>query len=163
MAEIIPDNAIYDFLISKGIEVEKPKSSKDLKGRVIDGAITGLNPLVGAANIGLKAIKGNAKQQEWITWKQWALSHAEWNEFWTENKSYYLELEKQRLATLEEKQKEQAIAKEKRRKRGNKIALVLFFWWVPLLAIGLVASGIYSGINYLNCGQVECDSTEIKK
>ena len=163
MAEIIPDNAIYDFLISKGVEVEKPKSSKDLKGRVIDGAITGLNPLVGAANIGLKAIGGNAKQQEWITWKQWALSHAEWNEFWTEKKSYYLELEKQRLATLEEKQKEQAIANEKSRKRGEKIALILVFWWVPLALLGAVIAGIQGVVNYSRCGQFECDSTEIKR
>ena len=49
MTEIIPDNAIYDFLISKGVDVEKPKWSKDLKGRVIDGAITGLNPIAGAS------------------------------------------------------------------------------------------------------------------
>ena len=49
MAEIIPDNAIYDFLISKGVDVEKPKRSKDVKGRVIDGAITGLNPIAGAS------------------------------------------------------------------------------------------------------------------
>ena len=83
--------------------------------------------------------------------------------FGQKKKSYYLELEKQRLATLEEKQKEQTIAKEKRRKRGNKIALVLFFWWVPLLAIVLVVGGIYRGFNYLNCGQFECDSTEIKQ
>ena len=117
MAEIIPDNAIYDFLISKGIEVEKPKSSKDLKGRVIDGAITGLNPLVGAANIGLKAIGGNAKQQEWTTWKQWALSHEEWNGFWSEKKAYYLDQEKKRIEVLEEKEKEKRIAKEKSRKR----------------------------------------------
>tara|TARA_Y100000739_G_C20247933_1_gene301966 strand:- start:322 stop:489 length:168 start_codon:yes stop_codon:yes gene_type:complete len=54
MAEIIPDNAIYDFLISKGVDVEKPKRSKDVKGRVIDGTITGLNPIAGAANMGLK-------------------------------------------------------------------------------------------------------------
>ena len=45
MAEIIPDSAIYDFLITKGVDVEKPKRSKDIKGRAIDGAITGLNPI----------------------------------------------------------------------------------------------------------------------
>ena len=103
MAEIIPDNAIYDFLVSKGVEVETPKSSKsskDIKNVLLDGAITGLNPLVGAANMGLKQMGKGSKQQEWTTWKQWALSHAEWNEFWTEKKSYYLELEKQRLALM---------------------------------------------------------------
>ena len=50
MAEIIPDSAIYDFLTSKGVEVEPPKTNKDIKERLVDGAITGLNPLVGAAN-----------------------------------------------------------------------------------------------------------------
>ena len=163
MAEIIPDNAIYDFLISKGVEVEKPKSSKDLKGRVIDGAITGLNPLVGAANIGLKAIGGNAKQQEWITWKQWALSHAEWNEFWTEKKAYYLDQEKKRIEVLEEKEKEKRIAKEKSRKREKKIVLILVFWWVPLAFLGGVIGGIQGVVNYSRCGQFECDSTEIKR
>ena len=48
MAEIIPDNAIYGFLVSKGVEVERPKSSKDKKNVLLDGAITGLNPLAGA-------------------------------------------------------------------------------------------------------------------
>ena len=62
MAEIIPDSAIYDFLISKGVDVEKPKRSKDVKGRVIDGAITGLNPITDAANMGLKKIAESAER-----------------------------------------------------------------------------------------------------
>jgi len=86
MAKIIPDSAIYDFLISKGVEIEQPKTTKDIKERLVDGAITGLNPLAGAANMGLKQMGKGSKQQEWTTWKQWALSHAEWNEFWTEKK-----------------------------------------------------------------------------
>ena len=40
MAEIIPDKAIYDFLVSKGVEVELPKSSKDIKNVLWDGAIS---------------------------------------------------------------------------------------------------------------------------
>ena len=90
MAEIIPDSAIYDFLISKGVEIEQPKTTKDIKERLLDGAITGLNPLVGGANMGIKQMVKGSKQQEWTSWKQWALSHAEWNEFWTEKKNYYL-------------------------------------------------------------------------
>ena len=35
MADIIPDNAIYDFLISKGVDVEKPKRSKDIKEELL--------------------------------------------------------------------------------------------------------------------------------
>ena len=86
MAEIIPDSAIYDFLISKGVDVEKPKRSKDVKGRVIDGAITGLNPITDAANMGLKKIVQNSKLQEWTSWKQWALGYTDWNTFWSQIK-----------------------------------------------------------------------------
>ena len=50
MAEIITDHAIYDFLVSKDVEVEPPKKSKDINERVIEGAITGLNPLAGTSN-----------------------------------------------------------------------------------------------------------------
>ena len=50
MADIITCNAIYDFLVSKDIEVEPLKTSTDIKERVIEGAITGLNPSAGTSN-----------------------------------------------------------------------------------------------------------------
>tara|TARA_Y100001968_G_C19206822_1_gene642706 strand:- start:201 stop:761 length:561 start_codon:yes stop_codon:yes gene_type:complete len=50
MAEIITFNAIYDFLVSKDIKVEPPKTSTDIKERVIEGAITGLNLSAGTSN-----------------------------------------------------------------------------------------------------------------
>ena len=50
MAEIINFNAICDFLLSKDVSVEPPKTSKDLKEGVIKGATTGLNPLAGTSN-----------------------------------------------------------------------------------------------------------------
>mgnify|MGYP003146718320 CR=1 FL=1 len=101
MAEIIPDNAIYDFLVSKGVEVEPPKSSKsskDIKNVLLDGAITGLNPLAGAANMGLKQMGQGSKQQEWTTWKQWALVHADWNTFWEANRDQYFREQAEREA-----------------------------------------------------------------
>ena len=114
----------------------------------------------GVVNLGLKQMGQGSKQQEWITWKQWALSHEEWNGFWSEKKAYYLDHEKQRLEVLEEKEKEKKIAKEKSRKRGNKIALILLFWWVPLGVIGGVIGGIKGVVNYSRCGQFECPPSE---
>ena len=67
MAEIIPDSAVIEFLTSKGVQAEPPKSSTGTRERLMDGAITGLNPLVGAANIGHKQMGKGPKQQEWIS------------------------------------------------------------------------------------------------
>ena len=114
MAEIIPDNAIHDFLTSKGVEVDKPKRSKNVKGRVIDGAITGLNPIAGAANMGLKQIGHNSKLKEWTSWKQWALGHVDWNTFWESNKDQYLKQQ----AEKEANELEQLIAKKNLKKPG---------------------------------------------
>ena len=132
MADIIPDNAIYDFLISKGIDVEKPKRSKDLKGRVVDGAITGINPIAGAANIGLKQIGQNSKLQEWTSWKQWALGHADWNTFWESNKDRYL----REQAEKEANELEQLIAK-KNSKRPS-AASYMRRWGITLVVFGSI-------------------------
>ena len=122
MAEIIPDSAIYDFLTSKGVEVEPPKTNKDIKERLVDGAITGLNPLVGAANMGLKQMGKGSKQQEWTSWKQWALIHADWSNFWEEKKNYYLTKEaeeKERVRIEKEKQKINTM-----QRNGEKVCLI---------------------------------------
>ena len=132
MAEIIPDNAIYDFLISKGIEVEKPKSSNDLKGRVIDGAITGLNPIAGAANMGIKQIGQNSKLQEWTSWKQWVLGHADWDSFWESNKEQYL----RQQAEKEANELEQLIAKKNSKKPGA--ASYMRRWGIGLTIVGSI-------------------------
>ena len=132
MADIIPDNAIYDFLISKGIDVEKPKRSKDLKGRVVDGAITGINPIAGAANIGLKQIGQNSKLQEWTSWKQWAIGHTDWNTFWESNKDRYL----REQAEKEANELEQLIAK-KNSKRSS-AASYMRRWGITLVVFGSI-------------------------
>ena len=132
MIEIIPDNAIYDFLISKGVDVEKPKRSKDIKGRVIDGAITGLNPIAGAANMGLKQMGQNSKLQEWTSWKQWALGHADWNTFWDSNKDQYLRHQAEREAN----ELEQTIAKKNSKKPGA--ASYMRRWGIALVIAGSI-------------------------
>ena len=132
MADIIPDNAIYDFLISKGIDVEKPKRSKDLKGRVVDGAITGINPIAGAANIGLKQIGQNSKLQEWTSWKQWAIGHTDWNTFWESNKDRYL----REQAEKEANELEQLIAKKNLKK--PRAASYMRRWGITLVVFGSI-------------------------
>tara|TARA_R100001440_G_scaffold40962_1_gene60735 strand:- start:149 stop:850 length:702 start_codon:yes stop_codon:yes gene_type:complete len=132
MADIIPDNAIYDFLISKGVDVEKPKRSKDLKGRVIDGAITGINPIAGAANIGLKQLGQSSKLQEWTSWKQWALGHADWNTFWESNKDRYLRVQ----AEKEANELEQLIAKKNLKK--PRAASYMRRWGITLVVFGSI-------------------------
>ena len=132
MADIIPDIAIYDFLISKGVEVDKPKSAKDVKGRVLDGAITGLNPVAGAANMGLKQMGQNSKLQEWTSWKQWALGHVDWNTFWESNKDQYLKQQ----AEKEANELEQLIAKKNSKKPGA--ASYMRRWGITLFAFGSI-------------------------
>ena len=130
MADIIPDSAFYDFLISKGVDVEKPKRSRDTKGRVIDGVITGLNPIAGAANIGLKQMGQNSKLQEWTSWKQWALGHADWNTFWESNKDQYL----RQQAEKEANELEQLIAKKNSKEPGA--ASYMRRWGITSLVFG---------------------------
>ena len=132
MAEIIPDNAIYDFLVSKGVEVEPPKSSKDIKERVIDGAITGLNPLTGAANMGLKQMGQGSKQQEWISWKQWALSHKDWGTFWEGSKEHYLNEQAEKEST----ELENLITKKNSKPPGP--ASYMRRWGIGLIAVGSI-------------------------
>ena len=159
MAEIIPDYAIYDFLISKGVEVEPPKSSKDLRERVIDGAITGLNPLVGAANMGLKQMGQGSKQQEWISWKQWTLAHEDWINFWEKRKSTYLKEEaKQQELRDEEESKQNA-----RRAETHRVGMILLksplYVFGFLFAFTIVMQPIIWTVNYFQCGRLDCDST----
>ena len=62
MKATIPDQAILDFLESKGVQAETPQSLAGKGEHLMDGAI----------------------------WKQWALIHQDWSIFWEENKEYYL-------------------------------------------------------------------------
>ena len=167
MPKIIPDSAIYDFLISKGVEVETPKTSKDLKERLIDGAITGLNPLVGAANMGLKQMGQGSKQQEWITWKQWALIHADWSSFWEEKKNYYLtkeaeekksdRIEKEKIAA--EKQARIEAENKYYAEKRRKILPYLIGFPLAFLVLFFIGFGVEFS-NYLKCGSFtkECPS-----
>ena len=150
MAEIIPNSAIYDFLISKGVDVEKPKRSKDIKGRVIDGAITGLNPIAGAANMGLKQIGQNSKLQEWTSWKQWALGHADWDSFWKSNKDQYLKQQ----ADKEAYELEQLIAKKNSKQPGA--ASYMRRWGIGLFIAGSIPIiAFFLGANFYSAEEKE--------
>ena len=53
-----------------------------------------------------------SKQQEWTTWKQWALSHADWSDFWKDKKNYYLikEAEEKERVRIEKEKKAAKVA-----------------------------------------------------
>ena len=150
MADIIPDDAIYDFLISKGVDVNMPKRSKDVKGRVIDGAITGLNSIAGAANMGIKQIEQNSKLQEWTSWKQWALGHADWGSFWDSNKEQYL----RQQAEKEANELEQIIAKQNSKK--PRAASYMLRWGIGLVIAGSIPIiALFLGANFYSTEEKE--------
>jgi len=89
-AETIPDVAVVAFLKSKGVDVEPPAPPSRLSSG-INGVITGTaGPLAGAAGFALSAQEKNAKLQEWTSWKQWAIGHSEWPQFWETNRDELL-------------------------------------------------------------------------
>ena len=86
----IPDSAIAAFLKSKGVNIEAPRPASRL-GSGINGLITGTaGPLVGAAGFALSAQEKNHRLQEWTSWKQWAIGHSGWPQFWETNREELL-------------------------------------------------------------------------
>jgi hypothetical protein len=78
---VVPDDLIVEFLAQHGVEAKPPASNSAAKNAFM-GAAVGANPLVGGMlHIANNQLKGGA-QSEWILWKQWALSHADWPAFW---------------------------------------------------------------------------------
>lgn len=75
------DDLVMLFLAEHDVHVTPP-GGRDVAGDAFRGAITGA---MGAEVGGLMHIEKNqratAKQQEWTSWKQWALSHADWKSF----------------------------------------------------------------------------------
>ena len=78
MSQIIPDAAVVAFLESKGV-ASSPPSGRSALSSVAEGAITGAaGPLVGGINHIANSQALAAANAEWTSWKQWALSHADW-------------------------------------------------------------------------------------
>lgn len=75
------DDLVMLFVAEHDVHVTPP-GGRDVAGDAFRGAITGA---MGAEVGGLMHIEKNqratAKQQEWTSWKQWALSHADWKSF----------------------------------------------------------------------------------
>ncbi len=75
------DDLVILFLAEHDVHVTPP-GGRNVAGDAFRGAITGA---MGAEVGGLMHIEKNqratAKQQEWTSWKQWALSHADWKAF----------------------------------------------------------------------------------
>lgn len=75
------DDLVILFLAEHDVHVTPP-GGRDVAGDAFRGAITGA---MGAEVGGLMHIEKNqratALQQEWTSWKQWVLSHADWKSF----------------------------------------------------------------------------------
>ena len=69
-----------EFLRVHGVEYNLPVQESSLS-RALGGTIAGgLGILAGAEVHFEKQLQQNSAKPEWISWKQWALSHADWNE-----------------------------------------------------------------------------------
>ena len=75
------DDLVILFLAEHDVHVTPP-GGRDVAGDAFRGAITGA---MGAEVGGLMHIEKNqrstALQQEWTSWKQWALGHSDWKAF----------------------------------------------------------------------------------
>ena len=78
------DATVSEYLGTKGV-ICSPPSSKTTRDKLTEGLITGLNPLMGAANFAINQHGAGAKAQEWTTWKQWTLSQPDWPSYLAAN------------------------------------------------------------------------------
>lgn len=76
------DDLVTQFLNEHDVERRPASSKRSLAGDAFRGAVTGS---AGIAAGGILFVEKNqraiAASQEWTSWKQWALSHPEWNDF----------------------------------------------------------------------------------
>ena len=90
---IIPDKAIVQFLYEHGIQASPP-GDRNVLGDAIIAGITATEGFTAQATAHSARQQSRiAQQQEWLSWKQWALSHAEWTEWYS---NFKIEVEKQR-------------------------------------------------------------------
>jgi len=84
-AIVVPDDLIVEFLAQHGVDAKPPGNPSRGKNALM-GAVVGANPLVGGMlHVVNNQIQGGA-QTEWLSWKQWALSHSDWPVFWESHK-----------------------------------------------------------------------------
>jgi|GEM_PF-5651470 len=81
----VPDSLVSEFLALHGVEASPPDKPSTTKNAFM-GAVVGANPLVGGMlHVANNQLQGSA-QSEWLSWKQWALAHPDWPEFWEPHK-----------------------------------------------------------------------------
>ncbi len=122
MKATIPDQAILDFLESKGVQAETPQSLAGKGEHLMDGAI----------------------------WKQWALIHQDWSIFWEENKEYYLRLEseKKRIAS-DARNEEIELQNAKRNLRMPGPGSYMRRWGIGLIVFGAFEAFLIGGLRAL--------------
>ena len=81
MEGLTPDAAVIAFLASKGVAAKPPTTSAGAE--FINRAAFAANPLAGGLNCVTEGQKKTAEEAEWRSWKQWALSHADWDSWYS--------------------------------------------------------------------------------
>jgi hypothetical protein len=115
-----------------------PPEATSRLANALAGALTGGAGILagGVFEITRNQTKHQA-MQEWTTWKQWALSHAEWTPYLNANRES-VEAAIQELGDAESLKQEEKLARiAKNKKRDQRIGLVLVFspLWLPLAAL----------------------------
>ena len=146
---IIPDKAIALFLLERGIEVRPPGKPNLLLDAAVAGIATSEGITGQASAHTAQQLTKNAKQDEWRSWKQWALSHPEWNDWYAiyQVEAQKIEEEKERArieeltseaeaAGFKDIQKYQIYKKQKKDQKDRKHLLMLIATSVVLWALG---------------------------
>ena len=132
----IPDKAVVEFLRIHGIEC-RPPQEESAASRALGGAITGsLGIVAGAAVHFDKQLRGNAANSEWISWKQWALSHVEWNQWWQANQQTFLLQAAQEEESARLKSEARKRARERDRSAGIRLILFTCLLFASLAVVG---------------------------
>ena len=139
------DGAVVAFLLQHGVSAKPPGGM--LGDAVVMGLLIGFDEdaLAGGAIAGSAVKKASAKQ-EWTSWKQWTLSHADWPAFRDEWLATYDERKEQaELARQEESRKSREAFKlqeEQARAFWNSRQGITIRWLIGLACVGLIGTTI---------------------
>ena len=148
---IIPDKAIVLFLYDHGVQASPP----DKPNLLMDGLVSGITASEGftaqATAHSARQLSKNARLDDWRSWKQWALSHQDWPDWYSAYvEKTRLEEEEQKLRKEEQLKKEMEEAgcntveefKSHLEKKERNILLIVFIGLPLLLAIMGAIAGL---------------------
>ncbi len=140
------DATVSEYLETKGVTCSPP-SAKTTREKLTEGLITGLNPLMGAANFAINQHGAGAKAQEWTSWKQWALSQPDWPSYLAANLDRITKRLDAEIADAAQKEaaKNEQRAKAQEQRAKEVAAQNKRLKWVYLSVLGCVLGLIATG------------------